>query len=72
MADNMPKIKRSNSEPMSLHYMQKQHLDDHQVLAQTPSHLTPGNIGSDNTEGEGVNPTSFLFTPLNNNVINNL
>lgn len=60
----MPKIKRSNSEPMSLHYMQKQITEDHVstlVNVNTPSHVS--STTAEEVGGVGESPS---IVPVNN------
>ena len=62
LADSMPKIKRSSSEPSTLHYIGQMSLDD-QPTQHTPSH--PKHGGS-------ANETAFTFFPVPNNGSDNV
>lgn len=60
LADSMPKIKRSSSEPSTLHYIGQMSIDDQLPVTtqHTPSH--PKHGGS-------ANETTFTFFPVPNN-----
>ena len=65
----MPKIKRSNSEPMSLHYMQKQNFDDQTsilVNSNTPLHIT--STAAEEVGGVGDFPSLFPVSNLDKNL----